>query len=143
VAQAADNFGNFTTTFNGVPYSNSYIDSGSDGYFFLDSATTGLPDCATTNNAAGFYCPPSPMSFAAITSDPNPNGSGLTVSQNVAFSIANALTLIDSPGVAFNNLGGPSSGVFDWGLPFFFGRTVFVGIEGQRSAAGTGPYWAY
>jgi hypothetical protein len=142
-AQAADNFGNFTTTFNGVPYPKSYIDSGSDGYFFLDSTTTGLPDCATTADASGFYCPPSPVTLTAITSGPNPNGSGIPVSQNIAFSIANALALIDSPSVAFNNLGGPSPGLFDWGLPFFFGRTVFVGIEGQRSSAGTGPYWAY
>ena len=142
-AQAADNFGNFTTTFNGVAYANSFIDSGSDGYFFLDSATTGLPDCATTGDATGFYCPPSPVSLTAITSGPNPIGSGIPVSQNIAFSIANALTLIDSPSVAFNNLGGPNPGMFDWGLPFFFGRTVFVGIEGQRSAAGAGPYWAY
>ncbi len=74
---------------------------------------------------------------------PNPNGSGITVSHNVAFSIANALTLINSSSVAFNNLGGSSPGIFDWGLSFFFGRTVFVGIEGQSSAAGTGPYWAY
>jgi hypothetical protein len=142
-AQAADNFGNFTTTFNGVAYSQSYIDSGSDGYFFLDSTTTGLPDCSSTGDAAQFYCPASPVSFTAITSGPNPNGSRITVSQNIAFSIGNALTLIDSPSVAFNNLGGPSPGVFDWGLPFFFGRTVFVGIEGQSSPAGTGPYWAY
>jgi hypothetical protein len=62
---------------------------------------------------------------------------------NVAFSIANALPLINSQSVVFNNLGGPSPASFDWGVPFFLGRTVFVGIEGQSSSAGTGPYWAY
>jgi len=143
-AQAADiNTGNFTTTFNGVPYSTSYIDSGSSGFFILDSTTTGLPNCASSSDAAGFYCPTSPTSFTAITSGRNPNGSGTTVSANIAFSIANGVSLIDSPNTAFNNLGGPAPGVFDWGLPFFFGRTVFVGIENQTSAAGTGPYWAY
>ena len=30
-----------------------------------------------------------------------------------------------------------------WGLPFFFGRNVFVAIEGQSTPAGVGPYWAY
>jgi hypothetical protein len=142
-AQAADNHGNFTTTFNGVAYSNSNIDSGSGGFYFLDSTTTALPNCSSAGDAAGFYCPNSPVSFTAITRGPNPNGSGIPVSANVAFSVGNALTLIDSSAAVFNNLAGPNPGMFDWGLPFFFGRTVFIGIEGQSSAAGTGPYWAY
>jgi hypothetical protein len=142
-AQGADFEGNFTPTFNGTAYPGSYIDSGSGGYFFLDSATTGLPNCATNSDADGFYCPPNPVSFTAINSGPNPKGTGVAVSTNVAFSIANALPLIDSPSVVFNNVGGPNPDSFDWGIPFFLGRTVFVGIEGQSSAAGTGPYWAY
>jgi len=144
LAQAADkSTGNFNTTFNGVLYSNSYIDSGSNGLFFLDSTTSSLPNCSSSSGVDGFYCPAAPVNFTAITSAPNPNGSGSTVSANIAFSIANAVSLIDSPNTTFNNLGGPSPGVFDWGLPFFFGRTVFIGIESQQSAAGTGPYWAY
>jgi hypothetical protein len=142
-AQAADPEGNFTTTFNGTAYSGSYIDSGTSVYDFLDSSTTGLPNCAANSDANGLYCPPSPVSLTAINSGPNPKGTGVPVSINVAFSIANALPLIDSPSVVFNNLGGPNPGSFAWGLPFFLGRTVFVGIEGQTSTAGTGPYWAY
>jgi len=142
-AQGADSDGNFTTTFNGKTYSGSFIDSGSSGYFFLDSTTTGLPNCAANSDANGFYCPASPVAFTAINSGPNPRGTGVPVSINNAFSIANAVPLIDSPSVVFNNLGGPSSVIFDWGIPFFLGRTVFVGIEGQSSPAGIGPYWAY
>jgi len=142
-AQGADADGYFTTTFNGTTYSDSVIDSGSNLYYFLDSTTTGLPNCAVNSDADGLYCPPSPVSFTAINSGPNPKGTGVPVSINVAFSIANALPLIDSPSVVFNNIGGPSPGSFDWGIPFFLGRTVFVGIEGQTSPAGTGPYWAY
>ena len=63
---------------------------------------------------------------------------------NVAFSIANALPLIDSPSApCLTTWADRIPGIFDWGMPFFLGRTVFVGIEGQTSAAGTGPYWAY
>jgi hypothetical protein len=143
-AQAADiNTGNFTTTFNGVPYTTSYIDSGSNGFFFLDSTTTGLPVCSNSSFAPGFYCPASQANLSAFTTAPNPNGSNASVSANIAFSVGNAATLVDSPDTAFINLGGPSPGVFDWGLPFFFGRTVFIGIENQKSAALTGPFWAY
>jgi len=141
-AQAASPKGNFTTTFNGVAYPNSFIASGLGAYYFLDSATTGLPNCAP-GDAAGYYCPPSPVNLTAITSGPNPSSSGTTVSQNVAFSVWNALTLIDSRNPAFSNIGGPNPGIFAWGLPFFYNRTVFIGIEGQTTPAGTGPYWAY
>jgi hypothetical protein len=142
-AQALDDYGYFTTTYNGVAYTQSFIDSGSNGLFFLDSPTTGLPDCASNSIAQGFYCPTSPVNFSAITSGPNPNGAGAKVSVNVAFSIANALTLLSSPATAFNNVGGDMPGAFDWGLPFFFGRSVFIGIEGQYTGTAVGPYWAF
>jgi hypothetical protein len=140
-AQTSDGFGNFTTTFNGTRYSGSFIDSGSNGIFFLDSATTGLPDCG--RQETGFYCPASTTAFTAINSGPNPNMPATTVSTNIAFAVADAAMLFNSPSYAFNNLGGSNPGAFDWGLPFFFGRTVFIGIEGRSSPAGTGPYWAY
>lgn len=142
-AHGTDGFGNFTTTFNAIQYSSSFIDSGSNGLFFLDAATTGIPDCGAHSQAPGFYCPANAVNLTAINSGPNPNGSMVPVSVNVAFSVANALTLFNSSNAAFNNVGGNNPGAFDWGLPFFFGRSVFIGIEGQRSTAGTGPFYAY
>jgi len=140
-AMAANSLGNLTTTFNGTAYPASFIDSGSNGYFFLNSKTTGLPNC--TGQLVDWYCPAAVTSFTAINSGPSPNSSGLQVSENIAFSVANALTLFNSPDAALPNLGGANAGAFDWGLPFFFGRTVFIGIESQVSGAGVGPYWAY
>jgi hypothetical protein len=64
-------------------------------------------------------------------------------SGTVAFSIANAQKLFSTGNAAYSDLGGPNSGAFDWGAPFFFGRNVFVAIDGAQTPAGAGPYWAY
>ena len=55
VPDSGANAGDITTTFNGVSYPASFIDSGSNGIFFLDSATTGIPTCTGTNSS--WYCP--------------------------------------------------------------------------------------
>jgi len=127
--------GNFTTTYSGVSYSQSFIDTGSNGMFFLDANTLGIPECA---DAPGFYCPSSTVNYTATNTGLN----GTTGS--VTFSIANADSLFSTNNAAFNDLGGDNTGIFDWGLPFFYGRNVFIGIEGQSGPNGAvGPYWAY
>jgi hypothetical protein len=130
-----DDSGNFTTTFDGVDYSGSYLDTGSNGLYFLDDSTIGLPACPGEDS--GWSCPPSTVDYTATNRGAN------GTSRSISFSIANAERLFSTGNNALANLGGPDSGEFDWGLPFFFGRTTFIGIEGQRSSAGAGPYWAY
>ena len=130
-----DDFGNFTTNFKGVSYPGSFLDSGSNGLFFLDSNTTGIPDCPSGD---GFYCPSSTQNLSATNQGVN-NASG-----NVNFSIANADSLFSNGNDAvFGNIGGPGLNSFDWGLPFFYGRNVFTAIEGKSTPGGTGPFWAY
>jgi len=131
-----DSFGFFTATYNGVAYPQSFIDSGSNGYFFLDPVTSSLPACMTS---IGFYCPAASTNFT-VTNTGN-NGT----SAPVMFSIFNAETLFSSNTsfTAFSNVGGAFPGAFDYGLSFFYGRPVFTGIEGQISPGGTGPYFAY
>ena len=125
--------GEFSTTFKGHSYP-AFVDSGSNGFFFLDETLTGLTVCS---NNSGFYCPGSPASLSATTD----SGSATA---NVTFSIANADTLFQNQAdFVFNSLGGPNPGTFDWGLPFFFGRNVFNAIEGKSTPAGSGPFWAY
>jgi hypothetical protein len=55
------------------------------------------------------------------------------------------VALFGSNNTAFSNLAGPSIGPtnFDWGLPFFFGRSVYTAIEGRSTSAGFGPYVAF
>jgi Protein of unknown function (DUF3443) len=127
--------GNFTTTYNNVAYPSSFIDSGSNGFFFLDSSITGIPDCS---DATGFYCPSSTVNISATNQ--GTNGS----SGPVNFSVANADNLFaNQADFVYGDLGGGYSGAFDWGLPFFYGRNVFVAIQGQSAPGGTAPYWAY
>lgn len=125
--------GNFTTTFNGQSYPNSFIDSGSNGIFFLDSSTVGMPECA---NSTGFYCPPSPRTFAATHVGAN----GTTVP--VSFTAGNVDT-VNATFSVYPQATGSSPGSFDWGLPFLYGRTFFTAIEGRATPGGAGPYWAY
>ncbi len=130
------NAGNITTTFNGVAYPASFIDSGSNGIFFLDSVTTGIPACVVGSST--WYCPtPSPDRLSATNQ--GANGS-LGV---VNFSLESAAVLLNTSNTAFSTLGGPLSGAFDWGLPFFFGKDVFTAIENQNTPGGPGPYVAY
>jgi hypothetical protein len=46
---------------------------------------------------------------------------------------------------AFPQLAGsnPNVGSFDYGLAFFYGKRVAVAVEGNVTAAGTGPYIAF
>lgn len=125
--------GEFTTTFKGQTYP-AFVDSGSNALFFLNTNTTGLAACG---NSSGFYCPASTQNLSAVTSSGSPN-------QTIDFSIANADSLFSNRGdFVFETLGGPNPGTFDWGLPFFFGRSVFTAIEARSTPAGTGPFWAY
>ncbi len=128
--------GTFTTIYpanNGTAYPGSFIDSGSNGIFFLSQNQTNLPPC---NNSQGFYCPPSTVNFSATNQGTN------NAMNTVNFSIAN-LDSLPAANFAFDDIGGPNPGSFDWGLPFFFGRNVYTGIEGQNSPGGIGPYFAY
>ena len=132
----ADVNGNFKTQFNGTTYP-AFIDSGSNGLFFPGPAT--LPACGMTSGANGFYCPASTVSLSA-----NQAGVNATSQVAVSFEIQNAATAVTtSPYFMFNNIGGGFNGYFDWGLPFYFGRTVYHGIDGKTSPLGTGPYWAW
>jgi hypothetical protein len=146
-----DSGGDFVTiyTANGT-YSPAFMDSGSNGIYFLDSSTTRIPVCS--DPLSYFYCPGSTQNLSAKILDRD----GL-VTVNVSFSIANARALFAARSnvvnVVFDNLGGPSAPAqagsvdmgtyFDWGLPFYFGRNVFTAIEGQATPVGAGPFVAF
>jgi Protein of unknown function (DUF3443) len=132
-----DQIGNFSTTFNNQSFSQSFLDTGSNAIFFLNTTTTKIPACP---DATFFYCPSATQNLSALNR--GSNGASATVK----FSVANADNLFNSnpSAFAFGNLAGPNSlNGFDWGLPFFYGRNVFTAIEGKTTPAGMGPYWAF
>src|SRR3984885_411025 len=123
--------GNFSTTYNGTVDAASFIDSGSNGYFFPSTVTV----CPSNSDAQDFYFPSSTENLSATTQGAN------GVTGTVSFSIANAEALFSVDDNAYGDLGGTfSSGSFDWGLPFFFGRNVYVGLQSTTNPNG---YWAY
>jgi hypothetical protein len=137
----------FITSYNGQANNCSYIDSGSNAYFFPSNNNPLLPTCTGANSA--FYCPATLLALTATNqSAANTNNSTGTV----AFNVGNATTLFNNTTfVAFSELGGPNAPIsgcgssFDWGLSFFYGKSVFTGIE-QQPVTGTtyvGPFWAY
>jgi hypothetical protein len=129
---AANSSGHIRTVYKGTALTGSFIDSGSNGIFFNDPA---LAKCSASKD---FYCPSSPLSLSAtITAY---DGSATAT---IPFTIESVDALPNSAVAGW--IGGPSgssqsnSNAFDWGLPFFFGRKVFIGLESDTAS----PYWAF
>jgi hypothetical protein len=136
-ALALDGSGEFSTTLGGSILSGSFVDTGSNGLFFAPPAA--VPSCGDNPE---WFCPPSPLGYAA-TNGPSPGFPGNHL--GAPFQIGNFDALVGSGNAVFAEIGGsalPSAG-FDWGLPFFLGRTVYLGIDGRSSSFGTGPVLAY
>lgn len=125
-----DAYGFIQTRVDGTLYKSSFIDSGSNALFF-PSAT--LPVCSRV-----WYCPANTVTMNATLMDAAGGNA-----QSLNFDIANFARLIASGNQAFDNLGGNATSAFDWGLPFFYGRTVFTAIEGRQAGSAVGPYVAY
>ena len=112
-----------------------YLDTGTNGIYFLSDSDDPLPACPDSDS--DFSCPPATVALTATNRGNNGTAAPVT------FNVANAEALFATPNAAFNDLSGPDTGDFDWGLPFFYRRNVFTAIEGKSTPGGAGPYWAY
>jgi hypothetical protein len=122
---------NITTVLSGHAMNYSFIDTGSNGMYF---GTSTFPICSTNTF---FYCPSVQSTVSASM-----YGQGMTYTPTVSFAADSIYRMAVNP--VSPMLSGPfSSSTFDWGLPFFFGRKVFVGITGQFTPLGTGPVYAF
>ena len=141
-----NNYGDITTLFNGQSLPYSYFDTGSNAYYFNDSA---IPD--TCMNNSGWFCPSSTLTLKATNEGVNGTEAPVT------FLIANAQTLFNEyqSNTAFDDIGasagnqsafcpnGASNCAFDFGLPFFFGRDIYIGYQNANTSVGPGPFYAY
>jgi hypothetical protein len=133
--------GLLTATYNGKTLPQSYIDSGTSDYFFVD---TSLPAC-TQSDLSGFYCPTMPIALSPILTGSN----GVTASG--AFTLYNPNNVAASsnvaPGLGLNpavtDPSMQSSASFVFGIPFYFGHTVYTAIEGSAVGNVQGPFLAY
>ena len=136
-----DSAGDFKTTYtngNGVTaVLPALIDSGTDDYAFDDPA---IPVCSaiTYGIFAGYYCPnPAPKSVSAINTGAN------NVTNTVDFAIADPSTFVQTASAFIDLAGGGGSTTFTWGMPFFYGHKIYVGIDQRVAGTNTGPFYAY
>ncbi|MGA9368932.1 MAG: DUF3443 family protein, partial [Steroidobacteraceae bacterium] len=132
-------------------------------YYFDAGNTSSLPDCPSSSGSgsSGFtssgLCPTSEQTVNLTNSGQN------GTSSSVSIKIYNADTLFNEDNgtyTAFDDLGADTESqqtwcnqtygttvtgdcYFDLGLPFFFGRNVYVAIGGTNTPGGAGPYFAY
>ncbi|REG51603.1 uncharacterized protein DUF3443 [Paraburkholderia sp. BL6669N2] len=123
--------GDFTSSYGGTTFTQTFFDSGSTVLFFPDTTIA-------RDTSSGYYIPAATVGRTSTLAGTNP------ATVTLGFNIANAATLTSSGNSAFNNLGIYMTRQFDFGLPFFYGRHVYYGISGRASSGGgTGPYVAY
>jgi hypothetical protein len=120
------------SSFNGVNNVDAFLDTGSNGLFF----TASVAACGA--QAPKFYCPTSQQAFTATL-----QGSD-TTQATANFNASNAITLFNSGNFAFSNLAGENGSALslDLGLPFYFGRTVYHGID-QTASGGQSAFLAF
>jgi hypothetical protein len=142
-----------------LPY--SYFDTGSNAYYFSDDSIPSNQGCSgypgyDSQQPDPWFCPTPELNLSATNTGQNGTESMVT------FSIGNAYTLFNSAasGTVFNDIGASSGSplsacstqssaatnvgcAFDFGFPFFLGRTVYIAYAGASTAWGKGPFFAY
>jgi hypothetical protein len=128
----------FSTRTASATYPDSYVDSGSNAYFFADASVPAA--CQnTTGGQSSWYCPAALLQRSATLTDVK--GTSATVD----YRVADADALFATSSLALDDLAGSVTGSassFVWGLPFFYGRAVYTSIWGQALSE-NGPWNAF
>lgn len=139
-------------------YNFSIFDTGTNTILFSDAT---IPLCAGL--LSDYYCPtPGPLALTAGIVSYNVNAAGATTQGFQIINTAQFFSQISAnatsvpaviPGLAANASAAlpdfPGiNNIFIWGLPFFYGKNIYVGIESAvsyfpESVTVTGPYFGY
>ena len=119
-------------------YESTFLDTGSNGIYF-DSY---LPTCGL-GKYVDFYCPIKDIDFTVVIAN------AFAAQVRGSFTLSNGAALLQKGNSALPTLGGALSapGLLDLGLPFFYGKTVVIGIDGLSTTGvgtgtATGPFYA-
>jgi hypothetical protein len=122
-------------------FASSYLDTGTNGLFFLDSSAAPITRCVGST----WYCPKSTLTLDAVLSD---GGGTLQNAVAVQFQVGNAEALFSTSNTAFSDAAGAppvgpnGSAAFAWGMPFFYGRRVYMSIWDITGAV-VAPWYAW
>jgi hypothetical protein len=119
-------------------FTSSYLDTGTNGVFCTDSSPSPIARCAGST----WYCPVSVMTLDAVLSD---GGSSGLNPVGVQFSVGNAEALFSTSNTAFGDAAGAAptgSTSFAWGMPFFYGKKVYMSIWDITGAV-VAPWYAW
>ncbi len=146
-AHGFDSYLNISTEYNGRTIYNSYLDTGTNGFFFYDSSIALCLDVPVTGKPS-WYCPATPLFPSAILSDgDNPGLNAVTVD----FLVRNPGSVSPSSTALPGMAGAPadpatSAASFSWGLPFFYGKRVSLSIWDKSSKDplySAGPWYSF
>ena len=117
----------------------SYLDTGTNGLFFNDNPAFPIARCAGST----WYCPASVVTLDAVLSD----GGSTTLNQvSVQFQVGNAEALFSTSNTAFSDASGAAptgSTSFAWGMPFFYGRRVYMSVWDITAFGNSAPWYAW
>jgi hypothetical protein len=144
--QSSESYLSIKTQFKGHTYVNSYLDTGTNATFFSDASITPC-DVKPFDFQTYWYCPSSALkNLEAQISDGDPT---LNKAVSVSFQVANFAVLSSTSNTAFSNSAGginntnplydaknpsnqskyiPDTKTFAWGMPFFYGKRVYMSI---------------